>query len=133
MGLNTQQFNSLKESRNTEGRIEFFVNEFCNFSFENLKKMKDWDDFKKLKILRNEVVHSLNPYMGFEYKEVASNLNLSINGVGGLLKKLQEGQGRISLGFIERIRTSPVVHFNQVTLRSDGTHNEKKHFNKISR
>lgn len=132
-GLNTEQFNRLKESRNTEERIEIFVNEFCNFSFEDLKQTKEWDDFKKLKTLRNEVVHSLNPYMGIEFKEVATNLNLSINGVGSLLKKLQEGQGRISLGFIERIRTSPVVHFNQVTLRADGKHKEKKHFNKISR
>lgn len=132
-GLNTEQFNRLKESRNTEERIEIFVNEFCNFSFDELRQTNAWDDFKKLKILRNEVVHSLNPYMGFEFKEVATNLNLSINGVGTLLKKLQEGQGRISLGFIERVRTSPVVHFNQVTLKADGKHEEKKHFNKISR
>lgn len=131
--LESENFLKLKDSRNAEERIEIFVNEFCNFSFSELKESVAWDDFKKLKNLRNEVVHSLNPYMGIELKEIASNLNLSINGVGSLLKKLQEGQGRLSLGFIERVRTSPVVHFNQLTLRADGQHIEKRQFNKISR
>ncbi len=132
-GLDTENFNNLKESRNTEERLEIFINEFCNFSFEDLKQTIAWDNFKSLKLLRNEVVHSLSPYMGISLKDVASNLNLSVNGVGTLLKKLQEGQDRISLGFIERVRTSPIIHFNQVTLRADGKHKEKKHFNKISR
>lgn len=132
-GLKTDEFNQLKSSRNTEDRIELFVNQFCNFSFSDIKQSAAWRDFKKLKNLRNEMVHSLNPYMGLGIKEIATNLNLSINGIGSLLKRFQEGQGRITLGFIERVRTSPVVHFNQVTLRADGKHKEKRHFNKISR
>jgi len=132
-GLKTTEFDKLKNSRNTEERIELFIDISCDFMFSDLKQSTTWDDFKKLKKLRNEIVHSLNPYMGFEIKELAINLNLSINGVGSLLKKLQEGQGRNSLGFIERIRTSPVIHFNQVTLREDGKHHEKRHFNKINR
>lgn len=132
-GLQSEEFEKLKKSRNTEERIELFIIIFCNFDFTELKQSKIWDDFKKLKNLRNEMVHSVNPYMGFELKELATNLNLSVNGVGGLLKKLQDGQGRNSLGFIERIRTSPVIHFNQVTLRADGNHHEKRHYNTVIR
>lgn len=132
-GMKSSEFDKLKNSRNTEERIELFIKICCDFEFTKLKQSNTWDDFKKLKNLRNEMVHSLNPFMGFEIKELATNLNLSVNGVGALLKKLQEGQGRNSLGFIERVRTSPVIHFNQVTLRADGKHHQKKHFNKISR
>lgn len=132
-GLKSTKFIELKDSKNTEHRIELFVDLFCSFTFAELKQTKAWDDFKKLKNLRNEIVHSLNPYMGIEIEEMAANLNLSIHGVGSLLKQLQDGQGRFSLGFIERVRTSPVIHYNQVTLRADGQHIEKKHFNKISR
>lgn len=129
-GLRTDGFNQLKSSRNTEERIELFVDQFCQFSFSDFKQSNAWRDFKRLKNLRNEMVHSLNPYMGLGIKEIATNLNLSIHGVGTFLRQLQEGQNRITLGFIERVRTSPVVHFNQVTLRADGKHKEIRHFTK---
>lgn len=132
-GLASQTFIELKESRNTERRIELFIKEFCDFTFDDLKQSYVWDDFKKLRALRNEVVHSINPYLGIELKELASNLNLSIHGVGSLLKKLQEGQGRISLGFIERVRTSPVIHFNEITEKADGKYQVKKRFNNVTR
>ncbi|OQP65850.1 hypothetical protein A3860_14750 [Niastella vici] len=132
-GRNTTNFHLLKESRNTEERIELFIDEFCSFPFSEVKQNLMWDHFKKLKALRNEAVHSLSPYLGIELKEIAFNLNLSIHGVGSLLKKLQEGQGRISLGFIERVRTSPTIHYNQITLRADGNHLEEKFFNKVNR
>lgn len=126
-------FSELKESRIAERRLELFINEFCNFSFSDFVKSPEWSDFKKLKALRNEVIHSTDPYLGINLQEIASNLNLSINGVGTLLKKLQEGQNRISLGFIEKIRTSPVIHFNRVTIKAEGEFEEKTYFNKISR
>jgi len=121
-GHKTERFTELKENTNTEKRIKLFVDEFCNFHFDKLKQSVPWDDFKKLKRLRNEVVHSVNPYLGFDVKETALNLNLSKHGVGSLLKMLQEGQGRISLGFIERVRTSPIISFNQTTLKVKGKH-----------
>ncbi|MEX2596467.1 MAG: hypothetical protein WEC59_06000, partial [Salibacteraceae bacterium] len=71
-GLKTNEFNQLKSSRNSEERIELFINQFCNFSFNDFKQSAAWRDFKKLKELRNEMVHSLNPYMGLEIKEIAN-------------------------------------------------------------
>lgn len=130
---NSNDFKKLKESRNTEERVEFFIKIFCNFPFSNLKQTMVWDDFKKLKCLRNEIVHSTNPFMGIEIKELASNLNLSISGVGALLYKLQIGQSKNSLSFIERVRTSPIIFFNQITKTKDGKIHEKKHHNKICR
>lgn len=79
------------------------------------------------------MIHSISPYFGISLREIATNLNLSILGIGEMLKKFQEGQGRASLGFIERVRTSPVVHFNEITLRGDGNHTQKLQRNTIKR
>lgn len=133
-GLASEEFMKLKDLRNIEEKIELFVEIFCCFPFSELKKSIFWDHFKRLKNLRNEVVHSVHPFLGIEIKEMAFNLNLSINGIGGLLRKLQEGQKRFSLAFIEQIRTSPAIHYNQITLKGDGQkHEEKKIFSKIYR
>jgi hypothetical protein len=132
-GENSSGFKELKESRNTEHRLELFIDTYCNFKFADFIKSKEWSDFKKLRLLRNEVIHSTNPYLGISLREIATNLNLSIHGIGTFLKKLQEGQGRLTLAFIERIRTSPVIHYNQVTLKAEGKFEEKKFINKISR
>jgi hypothetical protein len=125
-GFNSAGFDELCQSQNCEHRIELFVNLFCDFSFDSLKSNRAWTDFKKIKNLRNEVVHSLSPYFGIEVKELATNFNLSIHGIGTLLKFLQEGQNRRSLGFIERIRTSKVIYYNEVLAKSDGSFQEKK-------
>jgi len=130
---NTNDFNKLKNSRKTEERLELFVKNFCDFSYSSLKQSAIWDDFKKLQYLRNEMVHSVNPYMGIEIKEIASNLNLSICGVGSLLNKLQLGQSKFSLSFIERVRTSPLIYFNQITKTDGGKTHKSTHLNKISR
>lgn len=131
--LNSKRFTDLENSRNLEERIEIFVELFCIYPMAELKSNIIWDNFKKLKNLRNEVIHAIDPYMGIELREMASNLNLSINGVGSLLKKLQEGQGRVSLGFIERVRTSPVIHFNQITSLPNGKHKTKQIISKTIR
>ena len=133
LGLKTENFLKLKKSKKAEQRVEFFINEFCIFEYKQFINSKEWNDFIKLKELRNEIVHSLTPYMGISLRYLGDNLNLSINGVGGFLKKLQEGQGRLSLGFIEKVRTSPIIHFNQITRSVDGKIHEKKIFNKLSR
>ena len=48
-GLKSNEFEKLKISRNTEERIELFINISCDFTFSELKQSKAWDDFKKLK------------------------------------------------------------------------------------
>lgn len=129
----SEKFNHLKNSRNTEERIELFVDEFCNFDFDEIRGSLIWSDFKKLKTMRNEIVHAVDPYLGLEIRNMATYLNLSINGVGALLRKLQYGQRRPSLTFIERVRTSPIIHFNEITLRSDGKHKQKLYRNIVKR
>jgi len=129
-GKRTNNFERLQKSTNTEERIDLFVTEFCDFSFSDLKQTKIWSDFAKLRGLRNEVVHSVSPFIGISLKEICSNLNLSIRGVGAFLKKMQVGQGRCSLGFIEKVRTSPIIEYNQVFAQGDGTYKQKRHFSK---
>lgn len=129
----SDNFIKLTESKNTEHRLELFINEFCNFNFSEFIKHEEWSDFKRLKTLRNEVIHSLNPFLGISLQEISQNLNLSINGIGTFLKVLQMGQNRHTLTFIERVRTSPVIHFNRITIKENGKYEEKLIRNKISR
>jgi hypothetical protein len=117
----SNDFEELKKLTRVEEKIEMFTKIFCNSSFfSELKKTQIWGDFKKIKGFRNEMVHAQTPYMGVEIKELASNLNLSINGVGALLRRFQEAQGKKTLAFIERVRTSPIIKFNQRATNAKG-------------
>ncbi|MDX2174257.1 MAG: hypothetical protein SFY56_14235 [Bacteroidota bacterium] len=125
-GRTSADFVKLENSRITEERIELFLKVYTTTSFDDLRATQEWDGFKKLKDFRNEIVHSTAPYFGISIRDMASHLNYSKKGIGGLLKLFQEWQGRETLSFIERIRTSPTIHFNQITMRADGKHKVKR-------
>lgn len=123
--ISSDDFLSLCESRNTDERIELFLKVYTKTDISQINNRKEWYDFKLLREIRNEVIHSTVPYSGSGLKELALNLNYSKNGVGGLLKLFQELQGKSSLGFIEKIRNAPKVLYNRVTLKGDGKHEVK--------
>lgn len=125
-GKTSPNFERLQMSTRIEERIELFVTDFCDFTFTELKQTLIWSDFMLLKGLRNQIVHSTEPFMGISLREICLNLNLSIRGIGALLKKLQEGQGRLSLGFIEKVRTSRVIEFNEIIRKRDGSYHQKR-------
>lgn len=129
--LSSDNFVRLKESKNTDERIELFIKCYCNNnSFEDLKQRVEWDNFKKIKNLRNEIIHATNPYLGISIPDIATILNYSRKGIGELLLLFQLWQGRNTLAFIEKVRTSPIVHYNQITLMDHGNHTIKKQFKK---
>lgn len=118
----SEDFLKLCNSRNAEERIELFLKVYTKSDISQINNRKEWYDFQLLREIRNEVIHSVVPYSGAGLKELALNLNYSKNGVGGLLKLLQDLQGKSSLGFIEKIRNAPKVLYNKVTLKADGNH-----------
>lgn len=130
---NSEDFEKLVASRKTDVRIELFTKVFCKISFEQLKETREWNDFKKLKKIRNSIVHSTEPYMGISLKDISSNLNLSISGIGGLLKLLQESQNKHTLKFIERIRNSSKIDFQERYSDKNGKTKIKIKRNKICR
>jgi hypothetical protein len=124
--LSSEKFDILINCLNLEEKIELFLEIFCGSSIKAINQSVDWSDFKLLKGLRNELVHATSPFLGVTIEEIAKNLNLCMKGIGGILKRFQELQGRHSLGFIERIRNAPKVFHNEIVLRADGKHRIKK-------
>jgi hypothetical protein len=126
-GLKSSDFDALKSSRITDERIELLVKISSSSSnIEVLHSSIAWNDYKKLKGLRNNVVHSLEPFFGHSIPEFALHLNLIRTGVGELLKMILEFQDKVSLGFIEKLRNAPEVFYHKVTLKGDGKHIIKK-------
>ena len=126
-GLNTTDFNSLKESRNSDERIELLVKIISNDdNVQRLKESEAWNDYKKLKNLRNNIVHSLEPFFGHSIPEFAEHLNLIRTGVGELLKMILGFQNKFTLGFIEELRNAPEVFYNQIRFKSNGDSEIKK-------
>lgn len=127
IGLSNLDFKVLKENRNTDERIELLVKISSDESnILTLHQSNAWSDYKKLKDLRNNIVHSLEPFFGHSIPELADNLNLIRSGVGELLKIILKFQGKSSLGFVEKLRNAPEVFYNQITMRADGNHFTKK-------
>ncbi len=120
--ITSADFTSLKECFNTERRIELFLKVFANADITAVNQTEEWDNFKKIKEARNEMVHATVPFLGISIKDLAANLNNSKKGVGGLLRLFQKLQGKHSLGFIEQIRTAPSVYYNKINQKSDGTY-----------
>ena len=129
-GLSSKKFNDLVLCRNTDERINLFLKTYANKDVKSINQTEEWRKFQELKTLRNEITHSINPYLGVSIRELPRNLNYSNAGIGGLLKLLQEAQGRKTLTFIEKVRNSPLIHFNEVIQESDGMYKVKKIFSK---
>ena len=105
------KFDELVSARNVEEKIRLFLEVYTNCEISSINQTQEWSDFKEIKKIRNEIVHSLTPYLGISIKDLSQNLNLSIKGIGGFLRKLQILQNKTSLGFIENIRCSGKVYY----------------------
>lgn len=116
--LKSEKFERLSNSSKItfEEKIELFLEVFCKSNIKDINQGCEWSDFKLLKGFRNKIVHASTPFLGFEIKDIARNLNLSKKGIGGILKRFQELQGRQSLGFIELIRNAPNIVYNEKLL-----------------
>lgn len=120
--FSSEDFTSLKECFNTEKRIELFLKVFAEVDLSAINQTEEWDNFKKIKDQRNEMIHVSAPFLGISIKDLATNLNYSKKGIGGLLKLFQTLQRKHSLGFIEQIRNAPKVYYNKITVKADRTY-----------
>lgn len=108
------EIKELEKIMNLENKIECFLKISCNKELSTINGGVEWKDFKSLKKLRNEIIHINEPSLGYNIAEFAEHLNLVRNGVGGLLLKIREAQNKITLGFIERLRTAPKVNYKKL-------------------
>lgn len=101
-------------SSNFDARLELWFSLFAPESpngLSELKKSTSWGHFQELRAARNRIVHSAEPYLGFEVRAFERGLNLVQSGVGEFLHFLRRKQNRPTLGIIERLESSPRVKF----------------------
>lgn len=102
-----------------EHRVETWAARNCSSgAMDSIKQTDAWRDFKELRVARNAVTHSADPFFGISVKVLHQNLNLVREGVGGLLRLLRKHQGLEMLGFIERLESAPVISFVSALRRS---------------
>jgi hypothetical protein len=113
---------TLKTTTRLEDRLELFLKIAVGKDLTSINGGVEWQHFKKLRVLRNGITHISGPSLGYSIHEFAEHYNYVKTGIGGLLYNIRKLQGKMSLGFIERLRTAPSVFFNEITHREDGKH-----------
>jgi len=118
--LNSAIFEELRHSSRLEERMDLFLKISTGQGIVAINKGTEWVHFMLLRKLRNEMTHINSPSLGYSIGEFADHLNYSKLGIGGLLRLIRMKQKKQSLGFIEKIRTAPIVHLNDITFKADG-------------
>ncbi|MBI2271933.1 MAG: hypothetical protein HYU69_16450 [Bacteroidetes bacterium] len=121
-GQNSQEFEELQRTSRLEDRLELFLKVSTGKDLTAINGGAEWIHFKNLRRLRNEMTHINSPSLGYSITEFAEHLNYAKKGVGGLLRLIRQLQGKQSLGFIEKVRTAPIIYFNEITHKADGKH-----------
>jgi hypothetical protein len=124
----SQEFTELASTRDLTKRFKLWLEVFDN-STSNRRDFfasSEWSQFQEIRDYRNKVVHAVDPIAGYEMREVQRYLNNVRVGVGGLMLRMRNLRGEQTLGFIERLRTAPLVHFRRITFKADGNHKVKE-------
>lgn len=120
--LDSDEFNQLQTCPRLEDRLNLFLIISSGENISSINGGTEWIHFKALRNLRNEMIHINSPFLGYSIQEFSDHLNLCKLGIGGLLKLIRNVQKKQSLGFIERVRTAPIAHANDITFKSENEH-----------
>jgi len=126
--INSKELEELQSTSRLEERMNLFLKISAGKDISAINNGTEWAHFKALRKLRNEMTHINSPSLGYSIGEFRDQLNYSNKGVGGILRLIRQLQGKRSLGFIERIRTAPLVYFNDITFKTDGKYIVKRKF-----
>jgi hypothetical protein len=121
-GYKSDKFKALEKTSRLEDRLDLFLQIDTEHNLTTINGGAEWIHFKNLRKLRNEMTHINTPSLGYSITEFAEHFNYVKKGVGGLLKLIRQLQGRPTLGFIEKLRTAPIIYFNEITHKGDGNH-----------
>ncbi|NOV28493.1 hypothetical protein [Methylomonas sp. ZR1] len=91
-------------------KLEAWMTTFAAHKIDEYKKSKYWSKFIELKTKRNEIVHSVNPHIGYDIKDSVKYLNYVQDGVGGFLAELRKYAGQSeNIGFIRQVKTQAEI------------------------
>lgn len=112
-GVNMDELEEIKNETRLEERviILFSIEKKCTLS--KLKNSISWNHFKELRKERNILIHSAEPFYGFEIKQLVKPLNHVRTGIGGLMLLFRECQSLPEISFIHRLRNAPEIKFKK--------------------
>lgn len=125
-GHQSETFDLLQKTSRLEDRLNLFLQVDNGHKIEDINKGVEWIHFKELRRLRNEMTHINSPSLGYSIADFAEHFNYVREGVGGLLKLIRGLQGKTTLSFIEKLRTAPIIYFNEITPKADGNYIVKR-------
>ena len=125
-GFSSPEFEQLKKTNRLEERISLWWS-FCSEDDQSsLLQSTAWNHFQELRKKRNEILHAIDPISVYSLKEIQLYLNKVRTGIGEFLLILRRAHQKPTLGFIERLRTAPLVDFMKIRFKSDGPDKMKR-------
>lgn len=121
-GFKSPEFEELKVATNTERRVRLWFEVCSDDDPSPFFASPEWCHFQELRKKRNEIVHALDPFGMYSLREVQLFVNKVRTGVGGVLWLMRRAHKKPTLGFIERLRTAPVVDLMKIIFKADGNH-----------
>lgn len=124
-GFTSPEFEELKQTTKIERKVELLWKVCCKEDTAQLFGSVAWCRFQELREKRNALVHAVDPIAIYSLPSIQKYLNKVRSGVGELLLLIRTEHKKPTVGFIERIRTAPLVAYHQVHTRVDGDRVEK--------
>lgn len=105
---------TLASTSGMEKRIQAWFTTFAYHKIGAYNKTNEWAHFQKLRKKRNTFVHPSEPVTSYSIKEISQYLNYCKKGIGGLLYNFHSySEQDPNIGFIQIVKTAPLVTFNK--------------------
>lgn len=125
-GFSSPEFDELKVATKVEDRMRLWFSVYSTHDAGSFFGSKEWCHFQELRTRRNEVTHAVEPIGAYALRDIHICLNKVRTGVGGLLLLMRQAYEKSTLGFIERLRTAPIIDFRHIEFKADGHHQIKE-------
>ena len=121
-GFTSQEFEQLQVVTKMEEKVRLWWSVCSDTNISPFFASKAWGHFQELRFKRNEILHALDPISVYSLQGIQQQLNRVRTGIGELLFQLRKAHKKPTLGFIERLRTAPMVQYREITFKADGQH-----------
>lgn len=129
-GFSSDEFEQLKAEKRLEEKVRLWWAVCSEDDSAPFFRSAAWCHFQELRAKRNAILHAVDPISVYAIRDMQLHLNQVRTGVGELLLLLRQAHRKPTLGFIERLRTAPLVDFIEIRFKGDGEHKVKRRHGK---
>lgn len=120
IGMISPEFTELENAINVEEKMELWWKACCGTDPRPLFSSSHWCRFQELRKRRNCMLHALEPIAVYALPEMQVYLNKVRSGIGELLLLMRKASKQPTLGFIEQLRTAPLIAYHKIRLKATG-------------